>query len=45
MELVDYEVARDFLSDKTKQHLLLGNGFSIALLPKIFQYGSLFRTC
>lgn len=26
-----------------KRHLLLGNGFSIALLPDIFRYGSLFE--
>ncbi len=27
----------------TKRHLLLGNGFSIALRPDIFHYGSLFQ--
>lgn len=28
---------------KGKRHLLLGNGFSIALFPKIFTYGTLFE--
>jgi len=41
--VVSYAKAMAGLSGAKKQHLLLGNGFSIALKPDIFSYGSLYE--
>ena len=43
VEIVSYEKAMATLSGAKKKHLLLGNGFSIALKPDIFSYGSLYE--
>lgn len=40
MELITFNKALSLA--KGKRHLMLGNGFSMALFPKIFSYGSLF---
>ena len=42
VSVVSYEAAMTALSGAKKRHLLLGNGFSIALKPDIFSYGSLY---
>jgi hypothetical protein len=43
MDLIDFEAALAIAKEtKGKTHLLLGNGFSIALKPDIFTYNSLF---
>lgn len=49
MDLIDFENALDIATNasgsrggKPKTHILLGNGFSIALKPDIFTYNSLF---
>jgi hypothetical protein len=43
VEVVSFESAMKALSGAKKRHLLLGNGFSIALKPDIFTYGSLYE--
>ena len=43
VNVVSYEAAMAALSSAKKRHLLLGNGFSIALRPDIFSYGSLYE--
>jgi hypothetical protein len=43
VSVVSYEAAMTALSGAKKRHLLLGNGFSIALKPDIFSYGSLYE--
>jgi hypothetical protein len=40
---VTFEDALKPIEGVGKKHLLLGNGFSIALKPDIFSYGSLFE--
>lgn len=42
MPLLSFAEAIEYSDDFSKCHLLLGNGFSIACLPDIFHYGSLF---
>jgi hypothetical protein len=39
---VSFEAAMKLIDGARNKHLLLGNGFSIALKPDIFSYGSLF---
>ena len=39
---VSFEAAMKLIDGARNRHLLLGNGFSIALKPDIFSYGSLF---
>lgn len=41
MAVYTFEKALEQAGNPPKRHLLLGNGFSIALRPKIFTYGSL----
>lgn len=41
--VLSFDEALAFARDARKQHLLLGNGFSIALKPDIFTYGSLYE--
>ena len=41
--LLTFDQALD-QSAKGNRHLLLGNGFSVALFPKIFSYASLLAT-
>jgi hypothetical protein len=41
--VVTYEKAMAAMAGAKKRHLLLGNGFSIALKPDIFSYGSLYE--
>lgn len=43
VKVVSYESAMKSLEGAKKRHLLLGNGFSIALRPDIFTYGSLYE--
>ena len=43
VEVPTYDTAMASLADAKKKHLLLGNGFSIALKPDIFSYGSLYE--
>jgi hypothetical protein len=43
MKVVSYKSAMESLKGTHKRHLLLGNGFSIALKPDIFTYGSLYE--
>ncbi|MCI0755549.1 DUF4917 family protein [Roseomonas vastitatis] len=43
VEVVSFEAAMEGLNGAKKRHLLLGNGFSIALKPNIFTYGSLYE--
>ncbi len=43
VDVVSYQAAMADLARANKRHLLLGNGFSIALKPDIFTYGSLFE--
>jgi hypothetical protein len=43
VEIVSYDAAIASLDHAKKRHLLLGNGFSIALKPDIFTYGSLYE--
>ena len=40
---VSFEAAMKLIDGARNKHLLLGNGFSIALKPDIFSYGSLFE--
>jgi hypothetical protein len=40
---VSFEDAWKIIDGSRNKHLLLGNGFSIALKPNIFSYGSLFE--
>jgi hypothetical protein len=42
-EVISFPNALDSIAGASKRHLLLGNGFSIALRPDIFSYGSLFE--
>jgi len=42
-QLASYQVALKQSESFTKRHLLLGNGFSIACIPSIFTYSSLFE--
>lgn len=42
-EVISYDQAIQRFADSDHLHLLLGNGFSIALKPDIFTYGSLFE--
>jgi len=41
--LLTFQQALDKAAGYSKRHLLLGNGFSIALKPDIFSYGSLYE--
>ena len=41
--VVTYDAAMAAHSNAKKKHLLLGNGFSIALKPDIFSYTSLYE--
>ncbi|MBK9193249.1 MAG: DUF4917 family protein [Crocinitomicaceae bacterium] len=41
--LISYQEALKKAEAFTKKHLLLGNGFSIACIPSIFRYSSLFE--
>ncbi len=43
MPVLSFERAMRHISNANKKHLLLGNGFSIALKPDIFSYASLFE--
>jgi len=40
--VVTFEDAMQAIAGAKNKHLLLGNGFSIALRPDIFTYGSLY---
>jgi hypothetical protein len=42
VKIYSFDDALKKLSDAKNKHLLLGNGFSISLKPKIFSYGSLY---
>lgn len=42
VKVVSYKAAMAAITSAKKRHLLLGNGFSIALRPDIFTYGSLY---
>ncbi|MEN9997054.1 MAG: hypothetical protein RI922_44 [Bacteroidota bacterium] len=42
MEVLSFQEALNKANIYTKKHLLLGNGFSIACVPTIFSYNSLF---
>lgn len=42
-EVVSFKVALRRIQSANHRHLLLGNGFSIALKPDIFTYGSLYE--
>ncbi|MBR1141728.1 DUF4917 family protein [Bradyrhizobium sp. AUGA SZCCT0431] len=41
--ILSFEQALKKIGDAKRKHLLLGNGFSIALRPDIFTYGSLYE--
>lgn len=41
-DVVDFDAAMGRIEGARAKHLLLGNGFSIALKPDIFSYGSLY---
>ncbi|WP_029585307.1 DUF4917 family protein [Bradyrhizobium sp. URHD0069] len=43
ISIIPFEQAMHAVRDLRKKHLLLGNGFSIALKPNIFTYGSLYE--
>lgn len=43
VDLLDYSDVHEALQGYRSRYLLLGNGFSIALFPKIFTYGSLYQ--
>ncbi|ACF02594.1 conserved hypothetical protein [Rhodopseudomonas palustris TIE-1] len=43
VSVVSFEQAMHAIRDVKNKHLLLGNGFSIALKPDIFTYGSLYE--
>jgi hypothetical protein len=43
MDLLEYSDVHEALEKIKHHYLLLGNGFSIALFPKIFTYGSLYQ--
>jgi len=42
-KVLTFQAAMDTVASASSRHLLLGNGFSIALKPDIFSYGSLFE--
>lgn len=42
-KVLTFQEALLFYEEQSKRHLLLGNGFSIACRPNIFQYGKLFE--
>jgi len=42
MKILSFDEALKAAENYNKKHLLLGNGFSIACVPSIFTYGSLF---
>ncbi|UNM08200.1 MAG: DUF4917 family protein [Planctomycetales bacterium] len=41
VKVLSFENALNIAESKGKRHLLMGNGFSLALNPKLFNYGSL----
>jgi len=41
MSILSFDQALDKAKDTKTKHLMLGNGFSMALMPNIFSYGSL----
>lgn len=43
MEVISFQEALNKANSFSKKHLLLGNGFSIACVPTIFSYNSLFN--
>lgn len=43
VDLLDYSDVHEALQGRRSRYLILGNGFSIALFPKIFTYGSLYQ--
>jgi len=43
MTVISFEDAMHTIAGASNKHLLLGNGFSIALKPDIFSYGSLYE--
>ncbi len=43
MVIISFDTAISEAQHYNKRHLLLGNGFSIALRPNIFQYGKLYE--
>lgn len=43
VKMFSFQEALLFSEEQSKRHLLLGNGFSIACRPGIFQYGKLFE--
>jgi hypothetical protein len=43
MKLMTFQEAINKSSGYSKKHLLLGNGFSIACIPTIFSYSSLYN--
>jgi hypothetical protein len=43
MEILSFQEALSKANSYNKKHLLLGNGFSIACIPTIFSYNSLFE--
>lgn len=43
MDVISYQQAMKALEKASNRHLLLGNGFSIALKPDIFRYDSLYE--
>jgi hypothetical protein len=42
-KVVTFQAAMDTVASASSRHVLLGNGFSIALKPDIFSYGSLYE--
>ncbi len=43
LELIPFDVALELAGNSGKKHLMLGNGFSIALFRNIFSYNTLFE--
>lgn len=43
VDLIDYSDVHEALQGYRNRYLVLGNGFSIALFPRIFTYGSLYQ--
>jgi hypothetical protein len=43
VKLYTFGDAFAYAGEKAKKHLILGNGFSISLRPKIFHYGSIYE--
>jgi len=43
MKILTFKEALNDSAKHSNRHLLLGNGFSIACKPDIFQYGKLFE--